>query len=64
MLNEEEGVAYRATIVVDDKGVIRSVSINDLSVGRSPNEILRTVQAFQSGGLCGADWKKGDKFVA
>ena len=27
-------------------------------------EILRTVQAFQSGGLCGAEWKKGEKFVA
>ncbi len=64
VLNETEGVGYRATIVVDDKGIIRSVTVNDLSVGRSPAEILRTVQAFQSGGLCGADWKKGDKFVA
>ena len=42
---------------------MRSATINDLSVGRSPQETLRTVQAFQSGGLCGADWKKGDKFV-
>jgi peroxiredoxin (alkyl hydroperoxide reductase subunit C) len=48
---------------VDDKGVIRSLSVNDLSVGRSPAEVLRTVQAAQSGGLCGADWHKGEKFV-
>ena len=63
VLNESMGVAYRATVIVDDKGIIRSVSTNDLSVGRSPNEILRTVQAFKAGGLCGADWHKGDKFV-
>jgi peroxiredoxin (alkyl hydroperoxide reductase subunit C) len=64
VLKEDAGIAFRATIIVDDKGTIRSVSINDLSAGRSPKEILRTVQALQSGGLCGADWKKGEKFVA
>jgi peroxiredoxin (alkyl hydroperoxide reductase subunit C) len=63
VLKEDAGVAYRATVIVDDKGVIRALSANDLSVGRSPIEILRTVQALQSGGLCGADWHKGDKFV-
>ncbi|UCF67823.1 MAG: peroxiredoxin [Acidobacteriota bacterium] len=63
VLKEDDGVAFRATVIVDDKGVIRSMSVNDLSVGRSPNEVLRTVQALQSGGLCGADWKKGEEFV-
>jgi len=63
VLKEDQGIAYRATVVIDDKGIIRSVSQNDLSVGRSPMEILRTVQALQSGGLCGADWKKGQGFV-
>jgi peroxiredoxin (alkyl hydroperoxide reductase subunit C) len=63
VLKEDQGIAYRATVVVDDKGIVRSVSQNDLSVGRSPVEILRTVQALQSGGLCGADWKKGQAFV-
>jgi alkyl hydroperoxide reductase subunit AhpC len=63
VLKEDQGIAYRATVVIDDKGIIRSISQNDLSVGRSPVEILRTVQALQSGGLCGADWKKGQKFV-
>ena len=63
VLKEDQGVAYRATVIVDDKGIVRSVAMNDLSVGRSPQEVLRTVQALQSGGLCGADWKKGDKFV-
>ena len=40
-----------------------SISMNDLSVGRSPREVLRTVQALRSGGLCGADWQKGQEFV-
>ena len=64
VLKEDQGIAFRATVIVDDKGIVRAVSVNDLSVGRSPHEILRTVQALQSGGLCGADWKKGEKFVA
>lgn len=63
VLKEEAGIAYRATVIVDNKGIIRSISINDTAVGRSPSEVLRTVQGFLSGGLCGADWKKGDKFV-
>jgi alkyl hydroperoxide reductase subunit AhpC len=64
VLKEDAGIAYRASVVVDDKGVIRAYHVNDTSVGRSPREVLRTVQALQSGGLCAADWKKGEKFVA
>ena len=64
VFKDDLGVGYRATVIVDDKGVIRSVAVNDTEVGRSPSETLRTVQAFQSGGLCGADWRKGDTFVA
>jgi alkyl hydroperoxide reductase subunit AhpC len=63
VLKEDQGVAFRATVIVDDKGIIRAMSVNDLSVGRSPKEILRTVQALKSGGLCGADWQKGQQFV-
>jgi peroxiredoxin (alkyl hydroperoxide reductase subunit C) len=63
VLKEDQGVAFRATVIVDDKGIVRSVAMNDLSAGRSPKEILRTVQALKSGGLCGADWQKGQGFV-
>jgi len=63
VLKEDAGIAYRATVIVDPEGVIRSVAINDTGVGRNPEETLRTVQAFLSGGLCGANWSKGDKFV-
>jgi peroxiredoxin (alkyl hydroperoxide reductase subunit C) len=63
VLKEDQGVAFRATVIVDDHGMIRSANANDLSAGRSPAEVLRTVQALKSGGLCSADWKKGDAFV-
>jgi peroxiredoxin (alkyl hydroperoxide reductase subunit C) len=64
VLKEDQGVAYRATVIVDDQGIIRSIALNDLSIGRSPKEVLRTVQALQSGGLCGANWQKGEAFVS
>jgi peroxiredoxin (alkyl hydroperoxide reductase subunit C) len=63
VLKDDLGVGYRATVIVDDTGTVRSAAVNDLGVGRSPAEVLRTVQALRSGGLCGADWKKGDDFV-
>lgn len=63
VLREEDGAALRATVVVDDRGIVRSMSVNDMHVGRSPGEVLRTVQAFLSGGLCGSGWKKGDPFA-
>ncbi len=63
MLKKDDGVAFRGTVIIDDKGIIRSVAANDLGAGRSPAEVLRTVQALMSGGLCGADWSKGDDYV-
>ncbi len=57
----EDRKTFRAPIT---QGIVRSHSVNDLSVGRSPAEVLRTVQALQSGGLCAADWRKGEEFVA
>ena len=64
VLKEDAGVAFRASVIVDDQGIIRAYHVNDTSVGRSTREVLRTAQALQSGGLCGADWKKGEQFVA
>lgn len=64
VLKEDQGVAYRASVIVDDRGIVRSIAVNDLDAGRSPAEVLRTVQALRSGGLCGADWQRGDDFAA
>lgn len=63
VLNESQGAAYRAVFIVDTKGIIRSISINDMEVGRNAEEVFRTAQAFSSGGLCGSNWKKGDRFA-
>ena len=60
ILHPEEGVALRATFVVDPEGIIRFVSVNDLSVGRNPQEVLRALDALQTGELCACEWKKGD----
>ena len=55
--------AFRGTFIIDPAGVVRSVAINDLPVGRSVDEVLRIVQAFQHhdkhGDVCPAGWKPG-----
>ncbi|VVM04876.1 peroxiredoxin [Methylacidimicrobium tartarophylax] len=63
ILHKTEGVALRATFIVDPHNVIRFVSVNDLSVGRNPAEVLRVLDALQSGELCPCDWQKGEEFL-
>lgn len=63
VLDKASGVALRATFVVDPEGVIRFVSVNDMSVGRNPAEVLRVLDALQSDELCPCNWKKGDDFL-
>jgi len=46
------GVALRATFIVDPDNVIQHVSVNNLSVGRNPDEILRLLDGLQTEGLC------------
>lgn len=60
VLDKNEGVALRATFIVDPEGVIRFVSVNDLSVGRNPNEVLRVLDALQTDELCPCNWQKGE----
>jgi peroxiredoxin (alkyl hydroperoxide reductase subunit C) len=61
ILDRNEGVALRATFVVDPDGIIRFASVNDLSVGRNPNEVLRVLDALQSDELCPCNWHKGEE---
>ena len=60
ILHAEEGVANRATFLVDPQGIIRHVSVTDLSVGRNPKEVLRILDALQTDELCPCNWKPGD----
>ena len=59
--HKEAGVPLRATFLVDPNGIIRWVSVNDLSAGRNVDEVLRTLDALQTDELCPCNWKKGEK---
>jgi len=63
VLDKNEGVALRATFIVDPEGVIRFVSVNDLSVGRNPQEVLRVLDALQTDELCPCNWQKGEEVL-
>lgn len=55
---------YSGLFIINEKGIVRSAIINDLPVGRSVDEVLRLVKAFQytdvHGEVCPAGWKPGD----
>ena len=59
VIHRDAGVALRAIFIADPDGVIRFVSVNDLSVGRNVNEVLRTLDALQTDELCPCNWEKG-----
>jgi len=65
VLMEEEGVALRGLFIIDPQGTLRQITINDLPVGRSVDETLRLIQAFQfhakHGEVCPSDWKPGQE---
>ena len=61
VLDPDAGVAQRATFIVDPQGVIRFVYVTDLNVGRSPEEVLRVLDALQTDELCPCNWQKGEE---
>lgn len=63
ILNPDALVSNRATFIVDPDGIIRFVSVTDLSVGRNPDEVLRILDALQTDELCPCNWKKGDDVI-
>ena len=63
ILDPNAGVAQRATYIVDPENIIRFVSVNDLSVGRNPDEVLRVVDALQTDELCPCNWNKGEDTI-
>ena len=60
VLHKGAGVPLRATFIVDPTGVIQHVSANNLDAGRNVDEVLRTLDALQTGELCPCNWKKGE----
>ena len=65
VLAEDGKVALRGLYIIDPDGVVQHATINNLGVGRSVDETLRVLQAFQfvrdHGEVCPADWKPGTK---
>ncbi|KAH9020066.1 2-cysteine peroxiredoxin [Lactarius pseudohatsudake] len=66
-LIEDKGITFRASYLIDPKGILRQFTMNDLPVGRSIDEALRLMQAFQftdaHGEVCPANWKEGSKTI-
>lgn len=63
ILDLKAGVAQRATFIVDPEGIIRFVYVTDLAVGRNPQEVLRVLDALQTGELCPCSWQKGQETI-
>lgn len=61
IIHPVDGVALRATIIVDPQGIVRYSSANDLSVGRNVDEVLRVLDGLQTDELCPCNWKKGEE---
>ncbi len=64
ILTSEEKVAYRATFIVDPKGIVRWICVNDLSVGRNVTEVIRVLDALQTDELTPCNWVAGEKTLS
>ena len=63
--NAKTGRSSRATFIVDPKGIIQAIEINNNPIGRSTEELIRKVKAAQlieahGDHVCPANWKPGD----
>lgn len=65
VLNEQAGISYRGSFLIDKEGTIKHLSVNDLALGRNVEEFLRLLDALQyteeHGEVCPAGWQKGKK---
>ncbi len=63
----DAGIALRGLFLIDTKGVVRHQVVNDLPIGRSVDEALRTVKALQfveeHGEVCPANWQEGSRTI-
>jgi peroxiredoxin 2/4 len=59
ILNEDDGRAHRATLILNPEGALAYFVASPANVGRSVEETVRVLQALQTGRLCPADWTPG-----
>lgn len=64
VLIDAAGISLRGLFIIDEEGVIQHATVNNLGIGRSVDETLRSLQAIQTakktGEVCPANWKPGD----
>ncbi|WP_432354823.1 peroxiredoxin [Sporosarcina sp. A2] len=61
VLIEEEGIALRGLFIVNPEGEMQYQTVFHNNIGRDVDETLRVLQALQTGGLCPANWRPGQK---
>ena len=61
---EDKGITLRSTYIVNPQGDLHYISHNSLDVGRNAEEVLRVLQALQTGELCQASWKAGEQTLS
>ena len=57
---DEKQVSTRGLFMIDPAGILQYAVVHNLNVGRSPIEVLRVLEALQTGGLCPASWTSAD----
>jgi alkyl hydroperoxide reductase subunit AhpC len=60
VLDEQEGVALRATFIINPAGIICYQVVSHANVGRSVEETLRVLKALRTERLCPSDWRPGE----
>lgn len=63
VLVEEEGVALRGLFIISPKGELQYMVVHHNNIGRDTEEVLRVLQALQTGRLCPASWRPGDDTI-
>lgn len=63
ILVEEPNIALRGLFIINPEGILQYSVVHALNIGRSVDETLRVLQALQTGGMCGADWKPGEATI-
>ncbi len=63
VLLERLGAALRGTFLIDPDGLVRAYGVQDLTVGRSVDEILRLLSALKTGELTPVGWRPGEPFI-
>ena len=57
----DDGMHLRGAFLIDPDGILQSMTVNNLPVGRNVEELLRLLKAFKTGDLCPVNWHEGEE---